>query len=50
MALLKKLMKMTLLFVVGSMAAGVLSKVKKSKNAAPNSFDEWPGVPRNPEV
>jgi hypothetical protein len=48
--LLKKLFKMTLLFVVGSMVAGVVSKAKKSKNAAPVSFDEWPSVPPNPEA
>ena len=50
MTLLKKLFKMTLFFVVGSMVAGVVSKVKKSKGAAPVSFDEWPSVPRNPEA
>jgi hypothetical protein len=47
--LLKKLFKMTLLFTVGSMVAGMIAKAKKSKNGAPVSFDEWPSVPRNPE-
>lgn len=50
MNLLKKLFKMTLLFVVGSMVAGVVAKVKKSKNAAPISVEEWPSVPPNPEA
>ena len=50
MTLLKRLFKMTLLFVVGSMAAGVVSKLKKSQNAAPISVEEWPSVPPNPEA
>ncbi|HVA70165.1 MAG TPA: hypothetical protein VNF08_02440 [Acidimicrobiales bacterium] len=50
MTLLKKLFKMTLLFVVGSMVAGVVSKVKNSKKAAPISVEEWPSVPPNPEA
>jgi hypothetical protein len=41
---------MTLLLMVSSMVAGVVSKVKNSKNAAPISLDEWPSVPRKPEV
>jgi hypothetical protein len=50
MTLLKKLFKMTLLLMVSSVVAGVVSKIKSSKNASPISVEEWPSVPRNPEA
>jgi hypothetical protein len=48
MGLLKTLFKLSVLLVIGGIAAGVVFLVKRPADEAPISFDEWPSVPRNP--
>lgn len=47
---LKSLLKVMFLLVVAASIAGVVMLVKRPKNEQPNSFDEWPDVPRNPDA
>jgi hypothetical protein len=46
--LLKTLVKLALLLTLSAMIAGVVFMVKRPKNEALISFEEWPSVPRNP--
>jgi hypothetical protein len=45
---IKTLFKLTLLVVLAAAIAGVVMVVKRPKDGAPVSFEEWPDVPRNP--
>jgi hypothetical protein len=44
----KTLMKILALVLIVAAAAGVVTMVKKSKDASPVSYDQWPDVAENP--
>jgi hypothetical protein len=46
---LKTLVKIFWFVAVAAALAGVVMLVRRSPDAAPVSFDEWPEVPRNPD-
>ena len=48
MGVLKALLKITFLIVVAATVAGVVMLVKRPKDTASVSFEEWPDVPQNP--
>ncbi|MFI5035134.1 MAG: hypothetical protein ACHQFZ_02890 [Acidimicrobiales bacterium] len=48
MGALKALVKLSMLAVVFAAIVGVVLLVRRSGDAAPVSFDEWPEVPRKP--
>ena len=49
MGALKTVLKLMFVLVIAASIAGVVTLVKRPKDAGPVSFDEWPDVPRNPE-
>jgi ABC-type phosphate transport system permease subunit len=49
-SLFKTLLKLMVLLAVGAIVTGVIIAVKRQKDASPITFDEWPSVPRNPDV
>ncbi|MGH3732716.1 MAG: hypothetical protein ACRDVC_04980 [Acidimicrobiales bacterium] len=50
MSLFRTLLKLMVLLMVGAIVAGVIFAVTREKDAGPLSFEEWPSVPRNPDV
>ena len=48
MGILKALFKLTLLLVLGAALAGAVILARRSNDAGPVSYDQWPDVPENP--
>ena len=49
MGALKAVLKLMFVLIVGASIAGVVMLVKRSPDAGPVSYDQWPDVPRNPD-
>jgi hypothetical protein len=50
MGLVKALLKLAVLAVLGAAVVGVVLLVRRSKDPAPVSYDQWPDVPQNPHA
>ncbi len=50
MGALKAVLKVMFVLIVAASIAGVVMLVKRSPDAEPVSYDEWPDVPRNPDA